>query len=131
MEVLRDKYEELDKQMMEYEKYIEKNGLPYCDYKLHRNNKNGVKPIVKLRNGIKRIIRIMKSYKSSAFTDILSSVQEHVQEERIEKEKNKLKKVMNAKPQNHEERVEQMLAILTQQVGDLAATVTRLEAEQK
>ena len=31
---IREKNEDLDKVMSEYENYIEKNGLPYCDYKV-------------------------------------------------------------------------------------------------
>ena len=34
MQQVRAQNEDLDKVMIEYEKYIEDNGLPYCDYKV-------------------------------------------------------------------------------------------------
>ena len=35
--VLRDKYEKLDEAISRYENYCDENGIPYWDYKLHRN----------------------------------------------------------------------------------------------
>lgn len=71
-------YDELDEKLDEYEQYIEDNGLPYCDYKLHRGSNVEEKPIEKFQNGIHRIIRIVKSYKANKFTDLLKKVQERV-----------------------------------------------------
>lgn len=98
---------------------------------MHRNKQLEIKPVIKFRNGIKRIMRIIKSYKSSAFTDILKKIQEQIQEERKEKEKSKLKKALNAKPQTHEEKVEHMLLTLTQKVTELSLTVKRMEDERR
>ena len=128
LEKMRRTSDTLDNKMVEYENYIERNGLPYCDYKLHRTRALDVEPIVKFKNGVKRILRIVKSYKSSAFTELLKKVQEHIQEQRKLKEQNKLKKQLNAKPQNHEEKVEQMLLQLTEQIKELKTKVSNIEA---
>lgn len=68
--VLRDKYEKLDQAITRYEDYCEENGIPYCDYKLHRNKNLVWSPLEKFQHGIMRISRIVKSYKSSALTDL-------------------------------------------------------------
>jgi hypothetical protein len=68
--VLRDKYEKLDLAISRYEDYCDENGIPYCDYKLHRNKNLVWSPLEKFQHGIMRISRIVKSYKSSALTDL-------------------------------------------------------------
>jgi hypothetical protein len=130
LEIMREKYEDLDAKMLEYEKYIEKNGLPYCDYKFHRNKQNDEKPIVKFRNGIKRIMRIQNSYKSSVFTDLLKNIQEAIRLEKREKEKSKMKKALHSKPQTHEEKIEQWILNLSAQVESLTQTVNGLKTHR-
>jgi hypothetical protein len=68
---MRYEFEELDDVMFEYEEYIEENGLPYCDYKMHRGDAWEIPPIQKFKYGINRIIRILKSYKANKLTDLL------------------------------------------------------------
>ena len=70
MLTLRDKYDKLDQAISRYEEYTDDNGIPYCDYKLHRNKNLEWSPIEKFRHGINRISKIVKSYKSSALTDL-------------------------------------------------------------
>ena len=70
MLTLRDKYDKLDQAISRYEEYTDANGIPYCDYKLHRNKNLEWSPIEKFRHGINRISKIVKSYKSSALTDL-------------------------------------------------------------
>lgn len=82
MKELREKYEDLDRVMNEYETYLDDNGLPYCDYKLYRNKHLNMKPQEKLQYGIKRIIRIVKSYRSSAFTDLMVKVREKIRNDK-------------------------------------------------
>ena len=130
LEMMRKRHRALDAKMLDLEAYIENNGLPYCDYKLNRVKGSDIQPIDKFRDGVKRIMRILKSYKSSAFADLLKKIQEQMNEERKEREKSKLKRAFERKPQTHEEKVEQMLLILTQKVDVLSQTVTRLENEQ-
>jgi hypothetical protein len=81
----REKYDELDRAMTEYEEYLEENGLPYCDYKLYRNRNFTFKAVEKFKYGIKRIIRIVKSYKSTSLTDLLDKVQEKVKRKKNNK----------------------------------------------
>ena len=119
---MRVKNDDLMVKMDEYEKYISKNGLPYWDYRLHRTKLNEERPIVKFRNGVKRIMRILKSYKSSAFTDILKKIQEQMEEERKNKQMNKIKKAL-LQPKTHEEKVENWLLTLTEQVKNLTGIV--------
>jgi len=42
-------------------KYIQENGMPYLDYKLYRSSLFKVKPVRKLQQGVRRIMRILKS----------------------------------------------------------------------
>ena len=74
-------------------------------------------------------MRILKSYKNTAFSEILKKIQEKVQAERKEKQKAQLKKALKAQPQNHEEKVEVMLLKLTEQVSNLTQTVDFLKKE--
>lgn len=106
---MRSEYEELDDSIAEYEQYIEENGLPYCDYKLHRGQEWDISPIEKFQNGIHRIIRIVKSYKANTFTDLLKKVQEKVKQERDQKMKKWRMKTLKTQPQNFEDKVEKMM----------------------
>ncbi|CAI2362152.1 unnamed protein product [Moneuplotes crassus] len=82
LEQMRLVYEELDDSMCELEDYIENYQLPYCDYKLQRGKDWDLKPIQKFQNGINRIIRIVKSYQSNTFTNLLKKVQDRIKKER-------------------------------------------------
>ena len=72
-------------------------------------------------------MRILKSYQSTAFTDLLKSVQKQIQMERKEKEKKHFKKTLNSRPKTHEEKVEHMLTKLTEEVKNLNMTVDFLQ----
>lgn len=82
----RDSHYELDERMAEYEQYVMDNGLPYCDYKLNHDNQY-LDPKQKFQNGVRRIMRIVKSYKSNAFTDLLVNIQEQLKKERQDKKR--------------------------------------------
>jgi hypothetical protein len=116
---------ELDDNLDEYELYINENGVPSCDYKLHRGSNLELKPIQKFQNGINRIIRILKSYKSSSFTDLLTKVQEQVKKERNNKIKRQKSKVKHKNPQTFEERVEQNMLEQSEQIQQLISMVTK------
>lgn len=45
LENLREKYDELNYVISDYEDYIDEEGLPYCDYKLYRAGHLNMKPI--------------------------------------------------------------------------------------
>jgi CRP-like cAMP-binding protein len=116
---VRQIFDELDLVMIDYENYCDENGLPYWDYKLHRNRNLDMLPIEKFRAGIKRIVRIVKSYKSSALTDLLKQVAEKVKHDKKQKE-NKRKKILKHSSQlSPIERNEQSIIALTEKVERL------------
>ena len=78
LQKLRANYEELDKILTEYETYCDENGLPYWDYKLYRKSHLSMTPIEKFRHGINRISRILRSYKSTAFSDLMKIIKERI-----------------------------------------------------
>ncbi|CAI2361123.1 unnamed protein product [Moneuplotes crassus] len=75
IEELREKYEELNLIISEYEQYIAEEGLPYCDYKFYRSGHSEMTPLKKFQLGIRRIMRIVKSYQSNRLIAILQMIQ--------------------------------------------------------
>ena len=75
---MRQLYDDLDEILYEYKQYCDDNGLPYFDYKLHRTKHFSLKPIDKFKYGIKRIMRIIKSYKEVKFTDLMEEVRTRI-----------------------------------------------------
>ena len=61
LEEFRERFDELNFKISEYENYIDREGLPYCDYKLYRAGIHSMSPIKKFQLGIRRIIRIVVS----------------------------------------------------------------------
>lgn len=123
LDQMRAEFDELDDNLSEYEEYIEENGLPYCDYKLHRGKSLDISPLEKFQNGIHRIIRIVKSYKASSLTDLLKKVQEKVKKDRTKKTKKWKQKALKATPQNFEEKVEKMMLEQSTQIEILKEMV--------
>lgn len=106
---LREKFEDLDKVMTEYENYIEEYGLPYCDYKIFRNKETNITPIEKLRSGVKRVLRIIRSYKSSAFADLMEKIRSKIKEKKNNRESRRRSAIMRNVPLTPEERTQQIL----------------------
>jgi CRP-like cAMP-binding protein len=79
---LRTQFDDLDKTINEYETYIQENGLPYLDYKIYRSKFYRFSPLLKFQNGIRRIIRIVHSYKINDLQGFLISHQKKLQEEK-------------------------------------------------
>lgn len=125
LEQMRQEYEELEDNMSEYEQYIEENGLPYCDYKLHRGSEWEITPIEKFQNGINRIIRIVKSYKANTFTDLLKKVQEKVKNDRNEKNKKWRDKAIKVTPQSFEEKMEKYMLEQSMAIQQLTTIVNK------
>lgn len=115
LEKFREKFDSLDKKLIEYEKYIEENGLPYCDYKLYRSPEDMATPIQKFQQGIKRIIRIVKAYKTNKITDLLNVVQAKVKSEKKDRLRRKQKQLLNSLP-NSEERMQELLLHMSEQM---------------
>lgn len=126
---LRDKYEDLDKIMNEYETYLDENGLPYCDYKLYRNKHLKMRPLEKFQYGVKRIIRIVKSYRSSAFSDLMEKVREKIKLEKKNKESRRRSTILRSVPLTPEERTQQILIDLVSKVEGMKEKLDRQEKQ--
>lgn len=87
LQELRVGYEKLDIMLSDYEEYLDANGMPYCDYKLYRSSKHKLSPVAKLRNGIKRVISIVRSSHNSGFAKLLEQVKENTIKKQTIKEK--------------------------------------------
>ena len=79
---MRTQYDDLDKNLKEYEDYIADNGLPYLDYKIYRSKFFKLPPLLKFQNGIRRISRIVQSYKINDLQGFLRAHQQKLQEEK-------------------------------------------------
>ena len=119
MQILREKHEDLDKIMNEYETYLDQNGLPYLDYKLYRTKHLNMIPKEKFQYGVKRIIRILKSYKSTAFADLMERIRLKIQNEKKNKENRRRSTIMRSIPLTSEERTQQILIDLVGKVESL------------
>jgi hypothetical protein len=126
MQALRDTYEDLDKVMSEYQVYIEDNGLPYCDYKLYRTKHLNMTPLEKFQYGVKRIMRIVRSYKSSTFHDLMEKVRDKIKGDKDKRESRKRSAIMRV-PFTPEERTQQILIDLVGKVESLNDKVDNQE----
>ena len=77
---LRGDFDKLDDEINKCENYVVDNGLPYCDYKMYRTKLYKSTPITKFRAGIRRIVNIVRTFKSSAIQDLLEKVREFINE---------------------------------------------------
>lgn len=127
MKALREKHEDLDKIMSEYETYLDENGLPYCDYKLFRNKHLNKTPLEKFKYGVKRIIRIVKSYRSCVFADLMQKVRDKIKSDKNKKEYRRRSTIMRSVPMTPEERTQQILIDLVGKVEGLNEKLDRQE----
>ena len=97
---LRMRFDELDLEMGEHEDFVERSGVPYCDYKLFRSRFNQLTVKEKLRIGVRRIAKIVTSQtQPTNITDMLKTVQDQVLQQKREKEaKKRNKKAKKAAP---------------------------------
>jgi CRP-like cAMP-binding protein len=84
LDELRKQHDEVNALMNEYEDYIQFYGLPYCDYKLHRGKNYAIPPMKKFQNGIRRLIRIVRSQK---INDLQGFLRKHIDTVKEEKKK--------------------------------------------
>ncbi|CAI2368538.1 unnamed protein product [Moneuplotes crassus] len=89
LEELRNKFDELDYILSEFEDYIEAEGLPFCDFKLYRAGFMKMKPLKKFQIGIRRIIQIVKSHKTHNITRMFNKIQDDNKKAREDKNKTK------------------------------------------
>ena len=125
MQALREKYDDLDNIMGKYETYLDDNGLPYLDYKLYRTKHLNMKPKEKLKYGVKRIVRIVKSYKSTAFHDFMEKIRDRIKHEKKVRENLRRSTIMRSAPLTFEERTQKILIDLVGKVEGLKELVRR------
>ncbi|CAI2372437.1 unnamed protein product [Moneuplotes crassus] len=63
LESLASKFEEISRSIEEHQEYLKQNGLPFLDYRIYRTKKSNMTAKQKFQNGIKRITKIVRSYK--------------------------------------------------------------------
>jgi len=80
-------------------------------------------PIEKFRAGIRRIMRIAKSYKSSALTELLQMVAEKVKKDKNKNEKRRQKMLKRTSQLTPIERNEQSIIALTEKVEQMKDTI--------
>jgi CRP-like cAMP-binding protein len=66
-----------------------KDDLPYCDYRLYRGPAENIPGIQKFQYAIKRIMRIVRTFKTSAFLKLLAQAGKYLKDKR---ERNKLRR---------------------------------------
>lgn len=129
LNILRERFDELDKVMSDYEDYCQEYGLPYCDYKLYRNKKQELSSLEKFRYSVRRIMRIFKSYKDIKFTTLMGEIKERIANERAVKQS--LRKArMKAKQfaqLNPEERSERLMILMIDKLEEFSERFKRHE----
>lgn len=65
-------YDDLDNNLMDYHEFLEESGIPYCDFKIYRMKSKNLDAMEKFKYGVRRIIRILESYKGKNTHNILS-----------------------------------------------------------
>ena len=110
---IREKHEVLDEIINEYEDYTEENKPPYCDYKTTAIEEKVNSPHLRFRNWVNKVIKIIQSYKSATFTELLLDL--HADKKKKLLRENR-RKERNMKQLNipTEERNEQAISVLNQ-----------------
>lgn len=116
---MREHIEDLDYNMEDYEKYIENNGLPYCDYRIYRHGHLMLKPIQKFQYGIRRIINILRSYKSLDLRGLLEKVQSKIMKEKEERKSRRKSALLRGVPMKPEQKAEEYYYSLKSEMGNL------------
>lgn len=101
------------------------NGLPSCDFKVHRRKDDDCLPIDKFRSGVERILRIIRSQRTTSFTELLNQLQEQVKQQQKKREQRIKKMMMKSNNLTPQQRNEQSILILNQKVDTLTAIITQ------
>ena len=84
-----------------------------------------MKPIEKFKYGVKRIMRICMSYKSSAFHDLMEKVRKKIKSQKSDKELRRRSTIMRSVPKTLEERNEQILIDMVTKIEKLKDLLER------
>lgn len=121
LEKFRNKYEELNYYLIEYEGFIEDNGAPFCDFLFYHSRSKKFNPIQTFIGGVKRMENILKSYsRKIEFGDILKRVQETIRKERADEKKKKRKKYNDENKQLSQNQINgKMITEMKQEMKDM------------
>ena len=122
---LRADFEQLDENIIKCEDYVALNGLPYCDYKMYRTKMFKSSPISKFKVVIKRVINIVRTFKSSALQDLLERVRQLIQEKKERRESRKKSLMIKNNALTGAQKNEQTLLILQDKIEGLEGIVRR------
>lgn len=120
---LRQKHEKLHNSLWDYEEYIDENRVPYCDFKLYRGKFDFFSPREIFEQGIKRWMRIVKSYKTFWFTDLLKDIKASMNKNQHMRQKKLKEMLLNGACFNEGQRNEQAIMLLSQKVERLTDIV--------
>jgi CRP-like cAMP-binding protein len=107
------------------EDLIIKDDLPYCDYRLYRGPSENIPGIQKFKYGIKRIMRIVRIFKTSAFLKLLDQAGKYLKERR---EKNKLRRrsfALKTPAFNAEQKNDKNFILLTDKIENLQKIIEK------
>jgi CRP-like cAMP-binding protein len=121
---IREKFEQLDDIMTQYEEYIEKSGPPFCDYNLYRHKTKNISPQQKLMYGIRRLWRIIKSQKTYAIRELIFQAKENAKLRSSIMQDRRNTRVLHRNPITTEQRNEQTLLLLNIKIDSLTKTLT-------
>ncbi|CAI2372401.1 unnamed protein product [Moneuplotes crassus] len=71
LDLISNTFEKIGRSIEDTFDYIKENGLPFLDYRMYRTKKMSTTPKQKFKNGISRILKIVKSYKINDFQGLL------------------------------------------------------------
>ena len=125
LEILREKHKSLDANLEKYEHYIDANGLPYCDYHLHRETDAYATPLQKFQQGIWRIIRITKAYRTNRIQDLLSIVQDQIKNAKRDRLRRKQKQIIKTMHRG-ENRTQELIVNMADQISKMNAKIDYL-----
>jgi len=84
-----------------------------------RSKKSNITPKEKLKSGVNRVLRIIRSYKSTAFADLMDKIRTKMKIEKDKKENRRRSVLMRSAPLTPEERTQQILIDLVSKVESL------------
>ena len=82
LDSLKQEFDQIKEKVCEYELYIKENGLPFLDYKMNRRKSSKMSPFKKFQIGMRRICRIVRSYKINDIQGLLMAHRDQLAEQK-------------------------------------------------
>jgi len=124
---LRQKYNKLDDVLSDYEEYLDENSPPLCDYKMNISEDHYIEPIQRLKNGVKRLMSIIRSHRTISITDLIKNLKAELRGDKKKKDERR-EKLLTQSNLNSEQRNEQSISILNEKVEKLTNMVSQQNA---